>query len=323
MQTKETITLSGVPETMLQTVYARAKESSGRGAIRDRKAEETIGGLQYDFSLADRDKAMHSGVIARTIVLDRLTGAWLQEHPGGTVVNVACGLDTRCYRMEGYGRWYNLDLPETIAVRQRLLPENGAISQIAMSAMDDWGGCIAEQDTPALVIIEGLTMYLTETDVQRIFSVIAGRFRSATVLAETMNPMVVKRFREKSIEGSHAKFTWGVKNGAALAALLRIGGDSFTLTAINDNLKGCGLNAVASETETPGVVEVRFPDVPGIPDGFESMRAILEDILPCHLDIRYVYWYITWALMEERFATWGDIEKLGPTWEELEKMVRD
>ena len=109
----------------------------------------------------------------------------------------------------------------------------------------------------------------------------------------------------------------------ALAALLRIGGDSFTLTAINDNLKGCGLNAVASETETPGVVEVRFPDVPGIPDGFESMRAILEDILPCHLDIRYVYWYITWALMEERFATWGDIEKLGPTWEELEKMVRD
>lgn len=89
-----------------------------------------------------------------------------------------------------------------------------------MSAMDDWGGCIAEQDTPALVIIEGLTMYLTEADVQRIFSVIAGRFRSATVLAETMNPMVVKRFREKSIEGSHAKFTWGVKNGAALAALL-------------------------------------------------------------------------------------------------------
>ena len=95
--------------------------------------------------------------------------------------------------MEGYGRWYNLDLPETIAIRQRLLPENGAISQVAMSAMDDWGGCIAEQDTPALVIIEGLTMYLTETDVQRIFSVIAGRFRSATVMAETNKIIVLER----------------------------------------------------------------------------------------------------------------------------------
>ena len=216
----EKISLSGVPETMLQTVYARAKESSGRGAIRDRKAEETIGGLQYDFSLADRDKAMHSGVIARTIVLDRLTGAWLQEHPGGTVVNVACGLDTRCYRMEGYGRWYNLDLPETIAVRQRLLPENGAISQIAMSAMDDWGGEIKEASTSVLVIIEGLTMYLSEADVKRIFGVIAARFDHVKVLVETMNPMVVRRFKEKSIEGSKARFTWGVKNGAVLAALL-------------------------------------------------------------------------------------------------------
>ena len=98
----EKITLSGVPETMLQTLYARAKESKGRGAIRDRKAEELIGRLDYDFSLADKDAAMHSGVIARTIVLDRLAGTWLAANAGATVVNIACGLDTRCYRLQGY-----------------------------------------------------------------------------------------------------------------------------------------------------------------------------------------------------------------------------
>ena len=216
----EKIKLTGVPETMLQTVYARAKESRGRGAISDKKAEEIISGLDYDFSLADKDAPMHSGVIARTIVLDKLTSEWLAAHPGAVVVNIACGLDTRCYRMEGYAHWYNLDLPETIAVREKLLPETGAISQIAMSAMDDWGGEIAEQGTPVLVIIEGLTMYLNEADVQRIFDVIAGRFGSVTVFVETMNPMVVKSFKEKSIEGSNAKFTWGVKNGAALVKLL-------------------------------------------------------------------------------------------------------
>ena len=216
----EKIKLTGVPETMLQTVYARAKESRGRGAIHDAKAEEIIGALDYDFSLADKDAPMHSGVIARTIVLDKLTSAWLAEHHGAVVVNIACGLDTRCYRMQGYAHWYNLDLPETIAVREKLLPEEGSISQIAMSAMDDWGGEIAEQGTPVLVIIEGLTMYLSEADVQRIFEVIAGRFDNVTVFVETMNPMVVKSFKEKSIEGSNAKFTWGVKNGAALVKLL-------------------------------------------------------------------------------------------------------
>ena len=216
----ENIKLSGVPETMLQTVYARAKESRTRGAIRDTKAEEIINRIDYDFSLADKDAAMHSGVIARTIVLDRLVKDWLAKNPGAVVLNIACGLDTRCYRMKGYSHWYNLDLPETIAVRKKLLPEDGAISQIAMSAMDDWGREIRETDTPVLVVMEGLTMYLCEADVQQIFARIAARFPKATVFAETMNPMVVRRFKEKSIEGSNAKFTWGVKNGAALAAIL-------------------------------------------------------------------------------------------------------
>ena len=216
----EKITLSGVPETMLQTVYARARESRDRGVIRDTKAEELVEKLDYDFSLAEKDTAMRSGVIARTIVLDRLTTAYLAGHPGAVVVNIACGLDTRCYRMTGYRHWYNLDLPETMAVREKLLPESGAVTQIAMSAMDDWGSRIEETDAPVLIIIEGLTMYLTEADVQRIFAVIAGRFDAATVLVETMNPMVVKRFKEKSIEGSNAKFTWGVRDGRALAALL-------------------------------------------------------------------------------------------------------
>ena len=216
----EKIALSGVPETMLQTVYARAKESRTRGAIHDAKAEEIISRLDYDFSLADKDAPMHSGVIARTIVLDKLAGDFLAKNPGAVVVNIACGLDTRCYRMTGYSHWYNLDLPETIAVREKLLPEDGAISQLGMSAMDDWGSAVTETDAPVLIIIEGLTMYLTEADVQRIFAVIAGRFPAATVFVETMNPMVVRRFKEKSIEGSNAKFTWGVKNGAALAALL-------------------------------------------------------------------------------------------------------
>lgn len=108
---------------------------------------------------------------------------------------------------------------------------------------------------------------------------------------------------------------------AALAALLRIGGDSFTLAAINDNLRGCGLNVKVSETGEPGVVEVSFPDVPGIPEGFEQLRRIIEDILPAHVEINYVYWYITWEMVEAKYGTWGGIEAVGPTWKEIESPV--
>ncbi len=57
----EKITLSGVPETMLQTLYARAKETCTRGAIRDEKAAALVERIDYDFALADKDAAMHSG----------------------------------------------------------------------------------------------------------------------------------------------------------------------------------------------------------------------------------------------------------------------
>ena len=217
---KEKIRLSGVPETMLQTVYARAKESRGRGAIHDAKAEEIIEKLHYVFSLADKDAAMSSGVIARTIVLDHLVQQYLTVHPGAVVVNIACGLDTRCYRMSGYAHWYNLDLPETMAVREKLLLESGTISQIAMSAMEDWGSKINEQNVPVLIVIEGLTMYLNAKDVQQIFAVISSRFSQATIFVETMNPAMVRHFKEKSIDASNAKFNWGIKNGKALAELL-------------------------------------------------------------------------------------------------------
>lgn len=213
-------TLSGVPETMLQTIYARAKETKTRGAIKDSKAVEIVEKLDYDFSLADKDAAMHDGVIARTIVLDRLAEKYLSKNHGLAVVNIACGLDTRCYRMKGYSHWYNLDLPETIDVRRKILPPTETISQIGMSAMDDWGGEISPESRSALIIIEGLTMYLSEKDVKRIFEIISKRFEHAAVLVEIMNPMVAKRIKEKSIEGSKAKFTWGIKNGEELSKLV-------------------------------------------------------------------------------------------------------
>ena len=134
-QNKTKVSVQGVPETMLQTLFARAAESRKENHnIYDEKAIEIVSRLDYDFSKAESDKLMSSGVIARTIVLDRLVNDYLTKHPDTIVVNIACGLDTRCYRMKGkYQRWYNIDLPETMDIRSRFLEENGPIYQIAKS----------------------------------------------------------------------------------------------------------------------------------------------------------------------------------------------
>ena len=101
---------------------------------------------------------------------------------------------------------------------------------------------------------------------------------------------------------------------AALAALLRINGDSFTTSAINDTLRGCGLNARAEEGSQPGYVKVYFPDVAGIPEGFDRLRLIIEEILPSHVDVTYVFWYNTWGMVAQRHPTWGDAASTGLSW---------
>ncbi len=218
------VSMGAVPETMLQTMYARARETrKPDGVIQDEKAVEIVNKLDYDFSLADKDAPMSSGVIARTIILDRLAEKFFDKHKNAVAVNIACGLDTRCYRNEGkYARWYNIDLPDTINVRKQFLQEEGpTIYQIAESAMDSaWAERVEYNGEPVLVIIEGLTMYLNETDVKRIFEIIDAKFSHAYVLVEIMNPFMAAHIKEKSIDKSNAKFTWGIKNGRELEKLI-------------------------------------------------------------------------------------------------------
>ena len=92
---KEKVNVTGVPETMVQTLYARAKETRKKNAkINDEIAVELVKKLDYDFSKADKDNAMTYGVIARTIVLDRMVRAIFGE---------ACKYSCRKYCMRtGY-----------------------------------------------------------------------------------------------------------------------------------------------------------------------------------------------------------------------------
>ena len=59
--------------------------------IKDEIAVELVEKLDYDFSMADKDNAMNYGVIARTIVLDRMVEQYLKKHENWQRKNCAAG----------------------------------------------------------------------------------------------------------------------------------------------------------------------------------------------------------------------------------------
>lgn len=206
------VNLNGTAETMLQSFYARANYSKKKGhKFYDAKAAELADRIDYDFSLAEGDSTMSNGVIARTIVFDELVKDFIDKNPECTVVNIACGLDTRVYRMDnGKLTWYNLDLPETIDVRNQIYGEQGRISTVGISVLDPaWADEIKVRGR-MLFIIEGLSMYLTPEENGKMLGIIRDNFDNATVMLECLAKKWVNREKvEKSIQKTGARFVFG------------------------------------------------------------------------------------------------------------------
>jgi len=109
----------------------------------------------------------------------------------------------------------------------------------------------------------------------------------------------------------------------AIRALMGINGGSFTRLAVNDAIQGCGINAIVQEKDRFGYVQVSFPGVIGVPEGFERIRKIILDIIPCHLETEFFFRYLTWAECESHGYTWAYVHQQGYTWREFEMAVQD
>ncbi|MBD5161482.1 MAG: hypothetical protein HDT14_05595 [Oscillibacter sp.] len=107
----------------------------------------------------------------------------------------------------------------------------------------------------------------------------------------------------------------------AIAALLRINESCFTLSDINNAISGCGIKALAQEKDRFGYIRIIFPDVAGIPEGFEQIREIILDIIPCHLEVEFYFRYLTWAECEAFPYTWAIIHQKAFTWHAFELAV--
>ena len=219
MSAHGTADLTSVSKTMLLTLHARAEHTlSDRPRFTDPAAVELVSRLDYDFTLAAQDRLMADGVVLRTLTLDPLVAGYLHTHPGCTVVNIACGLDTRFQRLDdGHVTWYDLDLPDVIELRRRLLEDGERHCTIAASALDpDWPDQLGEGEASGdvLVIIEGLSMYLEQDEVRSLMDIIAARLPGATVLIEVMPRLFQKYGRERSVEDAGARYTYGCSSAA-------------------------------------------------------------------------------------------------------------
>ena len=206
--------LSGVPETLLITVRARAEETERRDSLlNDPYAVNILKKLHFDVSTKDKvDPASQIGVVVRTQVFDRIVTDFLNRNPEGIVIALGCGLDARYERLQlPCAAWYDLDLPESIDIRKSFFKERGNYKMIAQSMLDySWMDSL-EANKPLLIISEGVFMYFSEEDIKPLVLAVFKRFPHAEMAFDTIPPFLAKRSNlHTEIRKYNAPFKWGL-----------------------------------------------------------------------------------------------------------------
>ncbi|MET7336375.1 class I SAM-dependent methyltransferase [Nonomuraea sp. NPDC005650] len=191
------IDLTPVQGTMLATLYARALDSrTPHPILGDRTAEEVVDRIDYDWRRTGTRAPWDAAMLAlRARQLDRWTGEFLSAHPRATVLHLACGLDTRVHRLapEPSVRWLDVDYPEVVDLRRRLLPPPaGDYRMLGASVTDEDWLEQAPADRPVVAIFEGLTMYLHEEQLRQLIQRICGRFPSGQLLFDCFSKRLVR-----------------------------------------------------------------------------------------------------------------------------------
>jgi O-methyltransferase involved in polyketide biosynthesis len=161
------VDLSGAPQTMLATLYAKALDADlDKPFLGDRWARGIVDRLDYDWSKTTITARNSPSVTTRTAHFDTWARQFLAVHPDAIVLHLGAGLDARYYRLDPGPRveWYDVDYPAVAELRTQLYPPREHCHVIAASVTDPAWFADIPKDRPTLMIGEGLTMYLTEQD---------------------------------------------------------------------------------------------------------------------------------------------------------------
>jgi O-methyltransferase involved in polyketide biosynthesis len=186
MAGKQSADLGDVQQTLFIPLAARAAQTRRKHpALRDPKAVEILDAVD-----ADALYTTHPGgfvTVVRTLMFDWWVRQFLAEHPGGTVVELGTGLNTRFERVDnGRCHWIDLDLPDTIEMRRRFFADTDRRQMIAASVLDDtWHEAVAACPPPYFFVSDGVLVYLEEDHVKAALTRIGARFGGSILAFDT------------------------------------------------------------------------------------------------------------------------------------------
>jgi methyltransferase (TIGR00027 family) len=169
-------------------------------------------------------------IVVRTAVLDEIILDRIQNHGADMVINLAAGLDSRPWRMDLPAglRWIEVDLPGILEYKAGVMAGEKPRCQYEAIAVDLTSAPqreavfsrLAAEARNALIITEGLLLYLTAEEVASLATSLHSHRSFRWWLADLASPGLLKQLRttwEKE-SGEKAPFQFGPAEGTGFFA---------------------------------------------------------------------------------------------------------
>lgn len=232
--------LSPVSRTAILTLICRAVASAARPQeYPDPMAQVCLDRLIAAASGEDlrwllREQRVYSGMqrhhafqgVRRSLAFDHIASRFISEHPGCSVVNLACGFDTRYWRIDrSKCTFIDMDLPEVIRLKNKILAGELTYEAIGSSVLDTaWMEHVTRRGNASfLLLAEGLFAWLDEAQATGLISEISRRFQRSLFVFDLL-PVAYTKGIWKFFQRLDARISWGL-TGVDWAVGIRDPGD--------------------------------------------------------------------------------------------------
>lgn len=218
------LNMDSVNKTLYIPLYGKALVSKKGVILADKKAEEIWDEQTVKLKGKSRSKWLAYYMGMRSAVFDEWVKRKILEDKNAVILHLGCGLDSRVERLGGAKQpWCDIDFETVIAERKRYYQETELYKMICADITDKAFYNTLPLSNHAIVVLEGVSMYLTNEQLKELFNNLSSRFERLSVLVDCYTPFAVKMSKIKNpINEVGVRKVYGVEspkvleNGTAL-----------------------------------------------------------------------------------------------------------
>ena len=185
--------MNNVNKTLYIPLYGKSLVSKKKIILQDSKAEEIWEAEGFDLKGKSKSKWLAYYMGMRSAVFDEWLKMQMQKDEEAIVIHIGCGMDSRVERVGTRGHlWYDVDFPDVMAERKRYYKETTEYQMLESDVRNEEWINLLPQDKNAIVVMEGVSMYLDLQELQGMLGKLNQRLRKVYCLIDCYTVFAAK-----------------------------------------------------------------------------------------------------------------------------------